>query len=313
MKKKVSCIFLIILLCILSGCGVQSTANENKITVVASLFPQYDFCREITKNNVNVVLLLPPGMESHNYEPSVSDSITIAESDLFIYTGKYMEPWAETVISGLGAQTTVVDCSSGINLCEHVHDDEGHENHDEHHSHEEEKDPHIWTDPINCIQMVNNITEALCEIDAKNSDFYKQNASEYIEKLYGLDREFKEISENAPSKLLCHGGRFSMTYFSREYGFEFVSAFDSCSSSSEPSAKKVVSLINEVKKNNLNGVFYEELTEPKVARVIGEEANVPVYLLHTCHNLTKEEFERGETYLSLMEQNAKNLRAVLGE
>lgn len=300
MKRILS---ILCIACIFCGCARQSGKEEDRPVITATLFPQYDFCRQIVGDRAEVILLLPPGMESHNYEPSVADIKKIAESDLFLYTGNSMEPWAERILDGLSVKA--VDLSANIQLCEHEH---GHEHGQEEHG----QDPHIWTDPNNCITVTEDILTSLCEIDGENSDYYRKNAEAYVKKLKDLDSKFKSISDGAENKVIVHGGRASMTYFADRYGFTFVSAVDSCSSYSEPSASKLTYMINYVKQNNISAVFYEEMTEPKFAKVISEETGAEILMLHTCHNLSKDEFERGETYISLMEKNAQNLKKAFG-
>lgn len=302
MKKILS---LLCIACLFCGCATTKEKKEDKLLITATLFPQYDFCKQIVGDKAEVVLLLPPGMESHNYEPSVADIKKISESDLFLYTGNDMEPWAERILDGLNVKS--VDLSANIELCEHVHDDDDDDN--DGHNHDHEHDPHIWTDPVNCITVTEDILYSLCAIDSENSEFYKKNAEEYICELKSLDEEFKSIS--GENKVIVHGGRASMTYFAKRYGFTFISAVDSCSSYSEPSASKLTYMINYVRQNGVKAVFYEEMTEPKFAKVISEETGAEILLLHTCHNLSKDEFERGETYVSLMKQNAVNLKKAL--
>jgi len=310
---KRTAVAIIITLCmLLCGCSADYKIN-GKLTVTATLFPQYDFCRQIVGNRAEVLLLLPAGMESHNYEPSVADIMSINQSDIFIYIGAGMEPWAETVIDGADGDMLVVDSSKNIELQEHIHGD-GDEHEEEHHGEEEhahEDDPHIWTDPVNAIQMVKNILEALCEKDPTNSAYYTKNAEAYIIELEMLNTEFEDISARATTHTVCHGGRFSMTYFAKRYGFTFVAAFDSCASESEPSMARVIELIDTVKANKLRAVFYEELTTPKTAQVIADEAGCEMLLLHTCHNVSKTELANGITYVELMKQNAINLRKAL--
>lgn len=297
-----------IILCLLAvslavGCAPREE-KSGKLQITATLFPQYDFCRQIAGERAEVTLLLPPGMESHNYEPSVSDILSITKSDLFVYTGPYMEAWAQTVIEGLDDSVRVVDVSQDIALCEH----EDHEEHAHAHEEQEEMDPHIWTDPLRAVMMAENILTALCEEDPKNSGYYTGRAEAYIAQLHALDEEFSAVAAQLKSRVLCHGGRFSMTYFARRYDLTFIAAFDSCSSQAEPSAARVIEMIQQVREQKLPAVFYEELTQPRIAQVISEETGAILLLLHTCHNVSKKELEEGVTYLSLMQGNLENLK-----
>ena len=170
MKKGL--IFIIISIIIFSACIViikpngENKQDDGKVQIVATLFPQYDFARQIGGDKVNVSLLLTPGTETHTYEPTPQDLIRINDSDLFVYTGKYMEPWAERIVGSIDSDTKILDASKNINLI-HSEEDEHDENEEDEHHHEEEHhhhefDPHIWFDPQNAIVMVNNITEELC-------------------------------------------------------------------------------------------------------------------------------------------------------
>ena len=361
--------------------GDTQRDSDKKIKIVATLFPQYDFARQIAGDYADVTLLLPPGMESHSYDLRPSDMIEIRESDMFIYTGKYMETWAQTIIDSLDDSVMVVDVSEGITLereedyfvdeleehdedeheedahehnedeheeeaahehnedeheeeAAHEHDEDEHEeeaahDHDEHdeeaaHAHDEEEhtshshaghtheyDPHIWTSPVYAMQMVENIVDALVAEDPQHESEYRQRADEYIAKLKEVDSAFRKVSESAQHRTIFFGGRFAMTYFVREYGFACVSAYHDCSAESEPSISSVMKMIDEIKESGAKAVFYEELVDPKVARTIAEETQVKLLLLHSAHNVSREEYENGVTYLDIMWQNVKNLEEGL--
>lgn len=320
MKKTLTLILTAVLsVSLLAGCTTEpkkeppapNDAGNGKIKIVATLFPQYDFARQIAGDKADVTLLLPPGMESHSYEPTPSDVIKINDSDLFIYTGKYMEVWSQKIIDSMkdnGSRSFVLDASQGIDLVKT--EDEAR------HSHEGEEDegpydPHIWTDPLAAKQMAANILDALCSVDPSNAGYYKENAANYIKELDDLDAEFKSIVSGGKRNEVIFGSRFALYYFVKRYGLEYEAAFDSCSEETEPSAKTIVSLIEKIKKDKIPVVYYAEMEDPKVARSISAETGAKMLLFHSCHNVTKEEFENGATYLSLMKQNAKNLKEGL--
>jgi zinc transport system substrate-binding protein len=301
--------FLIIFL--LAGCTAKPEKNvpaekdmkSDKIQIVATLFPQYDFARQIARDKADVTLLLPPGVESHSYEPTPSDIIKINNSDLFIYTGKYMEAWSSKIIDSMkdtGAKSLVLDVSQGVDLVRSEEADA-----------EQPYDPHIWTDPMIAKQMAANITDALCRIDPASADYYKENAAKYSRELDALDVEFKTIVSNGKRKEMIFGSRFALYYFTKRYGLSYGAAFDSCSSETEPSAKTVAGLIEKIKREQIPVIYYAELEDPKVARSISAETGAKLLLFHSCHNVTKKELEEGATYLSLMKQNAKNLKEGL--
>ena len=358
-----------------AGCSKGSSDNSGaagdesgkKLKIVATLFPQYDFARQIAGDYADVTLLLPPGMESHSYDLRPADMIEIRESDMFIYTGKYMEVWAQTIIDSLDDSVMVVDVSDGITLekeedyfvdehiaHEHIthedtdeddehgaHEDmdeddehgahEGTDEDDEHGAHEDtdeddehdshaghshsghthEYDPHIWTSPVYAMQMVENIVDALMEKDPQHAEEYRQRADEYIDKLAEVDAAFRQVSEESARRTIFFGGRFAMTYFVREYDFDCVSAYHDCSAESEPSISSVMRMIDEIKESGAKAVYYEELADPKVARTIAEETGVKLLLLHSAHNVSRQEYENGVTYLDIMWNNVEKLKEGL--
>lgn len=314
--KKLLSLFTAAILVFMTSCASDSSGfsdDSGKIKISATLFPQYDFARQIAGDKAEITLILPSGMDSHSYEPTPADIININKSDLFIYTGEYLESWANDIVGDIDTDKThVLDVSSGIQLVkeddEHHHDDED-EHHEEEHHHE--YDPHIWTSPVIAMQMADNITEALCETDSVNSDYYKQNAENYKKQLQELDSEFKEIVADGKRNTIYFGGKFALYYFTQEYGLDYVSAFDSCSGETEPSAKVMSEMISSIKENNIPVIYYEEIAEPTVANMIADETGAKPLLFHSCHNVTPEDFRNGTTYIDLMKQNAVNLREGL--
>ncbi len=374
-KKVITICLMTTVFLQLYGCGIGKYSNidEDKLLIVTTLFPQYDFARQIAGDKAEVVLLLSPGVESHDFEPTPSDIILINKADLFIYTGEEMEPWVATILESLdNPELNILDVSEGIELiCEeenhehnHVHDDnelgvtdevendydtevedahdheaemdEGHshdhesetmdkELHDnkeneniifgesEHsgHDHSHTADPHIWTSPVNAMKMVENIEHAIVELDEVNKGYYHENASNYIQGLENVDSELRDIATHAHNNTIYFGGRFAMSYFTHEYGLSYAAAFDSCQAESEPSARLIVMIIENMRETGAKYVFYEEMTDPKAARIIAEEIGGETLLLHSCHNVSKAEMEAGVTYLSLMQQNVQNIKRAL--
>lgn len=290
-----------------------------RLQIVATLFPQYDFARQIAGNKAEVALLLPPGVESHSYEPTPSDTVKINKSDLFIYTGEAMEAWCGKIIDSMkdsGSHSLVLDVSQGIDLlkteavdAEHRHDGEDAEASE--HENKHLYDPHIWTDPLNAKVMVANIRDTLCGLDPANADYYRGNAAAYLAELDALDSEFRAIVRSGKRDEIIFGSRFALYYFAERYGLSYEAAFDSCSSETEPSARAVAGLIEEIKEERIPVIYYAEMEDPKVARAISAETGSKMLLFHSCHNVTKEELKNGATYLSLMKQNAENLKEGL--
>lgn len=286
--------------------------SEAKIKVVATLFPQYDFVRQIGGDKVEVSLLLTPGAETHTYEPTPQDIINVNKSDLFIYTGEYMEPWSDKIASSIDSDTVILDASKNIELIKQEHE-EGEEQHEEenHVEHEHSYDPHIWLNPQNAIGMVKNITEELCNIDPQNSDYYKANSEKYIEELNKLDSDIENEIKNSNKDKIAFGGTFAYSYFIERYNLEYVSAYDSCGEDTEPSVSKVKDVIDYMKENNISVIFYQELSAGKIADTIAKETGAQKLVFHTVHNASQEEINNGETYISLMRKNLENLKIAL--
>lgn len=293
MKKIVA--VLLVLTFILCGCGKTDEPGD-KIKIVTTLFPQYDFARQIAGDKAEVSLILPPGVETHSFEPAPSDIIKINQSDLLIYTSKYMEPWADKLVLEGGADgVSVWQAASGIN----------------HEKHGADIDAHVWTNPKNAILMAENILRALCTVDSKNSDYYVANYDLFTEKLFELDKSFEKVISEAPIKKMVFGTRFSLHYFAERYGISHIAAFDSCGHDGEPSPKTLTAIVDTIREENLPAVFYGELESSKTAETIAAEAGVKAILFHSCHNVTKEELSSGETYISLMEKNIEALKEGL--
>lgn len=323
----------------LTGCGMsgqqteqnggkeQNKVENKKISVVATIFPQYDFVRQIAGENVELKMLLKPGEETHSYEPTPQDIIAIQNSDLFIYVGGENDAWVEDILESMpdnGRKTLkLVDCVDTVEE-EHVEgmkeerghdhdeDDADHEEHGQEETHSvHEIDEHVWTSPLNAVKIVEQIKEELCEIDSENASDYEENAEAYVAQLKELDQEFQDVVDHSKRKLMIFGDRFPFRYFAEAYGLDYYAAFSGCASDTEPSAATMAFLINKVQDENIKTVLKMELSNENIAKAIAEATNADVKEFYSCHNLTAEQFADGETYLSLMEKNVETLREVL--
>lgn len=301
--------FLIIgIIFIALGNGNGKNIKNDQITVVTSLFPEYDFVKQIGKDKVNVEILLPPGTESHTYEPTPNDIVNINNSDLFIYTSDNMEPWAKKIANSIDSDTTIIQAGNNINLIEIEH------NHDEHEGENEEShqyDTHVWLNPLNSIQMVKNITDKLCEISPENADFFRTNEEEYINELRELDKEIEETIKASKRNRLVFGGEFAYIYFINRYNLIYTTAYDGCGEGAEPSVSKIKEVIDIINSEQIPVVFYEELSEGKVANMIASETNAKACVFNTAHNVTSEELKNGVTYITLMKENLEKVKQAL--
>ncbi len=308
MRKVVAFVLVTMFIVVLSGCESnievpkEVAVEENLLSIVTSLYPQYDFTRSIVGDKAEVILILPPGVESHSFEPTPKDMVTLQNADLFLYTGKEMEPWAYKLTGNINAK--IVDLSKGITLMDlEAHEDE---------EHEELIDPHFWTDPNYAMIMVDNILASLKEVDESNADYYEANANTLKQALVDLDTEIKEVLSKTTSKTILSGGHFAFGYFVERYGLEHMSPYEGFSPDAEPTAKRITALIENINETNAKAIYYEELIDPKVSRVISEETDIEMLLLHGAHNVTKEEFEAGKSYITFMKENLERLKIGLG-
>ena len=298
---------LILVLALLSAC--QTTVQvEDKPQIMVSLFPQYDIIRQIAQDKVDVELFLPAGSEPHSYEPSASTLMKIVEADLFVYSSDELEPWVKRLVEGNASEDLIVlDASNGITLLEADH---GHEGEDE----DEEElafDPHYWLDPQNMIIMSESIRDALIEIDPENETFYIENANRYIASLKELDSNWQDLFDRAQLNQIIYGGHFAFGYLSHRFGLEILSPYSGYAPDAEPSAQALAGLMDVLAEKEINVIFYEELIDPRVARIIAEQAKVKIEVLHGAHNLNAEEMQAGWTYVSIMEDNIEKLKEAL--
>jgi len=295
-----------------SSCGqTHGDSKDRRLKIITTLFPLYDFTKTITGEKADVVLILPPGVEAHSFEPKAGDILRINSADMFIYTGKFMEPWAENLIKGIeNKKLSIIDASSGIKFSIVHSDKHGHKRiHDAVADHSN-IDPHIWLDMSNVQIMIDNILAGLLKKDPVNRDYYKKNAEEYKAKIVELDERFKKNLDSCKKRIILHGGHFAFGYLARRYNLEYISAYRG-SPDAEPTPKLIAQMKKTIQEKSIKYIFYEEIINPRVAYVLERETGVGLLKLHGCHNITKEEMDRGVTFISLMEENLKNLKKGL--
>ncbi len=374
--KKLIAILIALCLVTVPACSTSPSGNpdtgEDKVSVVTTNFPPYDFTREIAGDKAEVTMLLPPGAESHSFEPTPQDIIKIGDSDIFIYTGGESDVWVDEILESLdGSDTKIIKMMDSVDVVEeeivegmeedghdHGHEEEGHEedaHSDEHadESHAEEEhtdehtddhaeeeshiedehsdehaeeenhaedehahegvvlDEHVWTSPKNAQKIVATISETLQSIDTSNADLYAENTARLTEELAVLDNEFREIVNGAVRHTFVFGDRFPLRYFADEYGLEYFAAFPGCSTDTEPSAQTVAFLIDKIRDEKIPAVFHIEFSNEKMAETIADETGVKNLLFHSAHNVSKDEMDAGEGYISLMRANEARLKEAL--
>lgn len=295
------------------SCAESTDNAENgKLKVLTTLYPQYDFAVSIGGETAQVTKLLPWGTESHTYDPSVGDIAKVSDADIFLYTGKNMESWAESILESTDNKNMlIVDLSENITLLE-ADDGHSHTDHTENSNlRSHDYDSHIWTSPKNALIMVDDILSAFCEKDAENAQYYTKNAENLKKEISALSEKLEKLSETYDGRTLYFGGRFAFLYMFQHYGFNYKSPYLGCGEHSEPGIKTVTEIISAMKSENAKYIFFEEMSDAKIAKSIASETGAELLLLHSCHNISKEDAENGETYISQMEKNIKNLEKAM--
>ena len=326
-----------------NGSSQNAAAGDGRLQVAATIFPYYDFLRQIGGDRIGLQLVVPAGMDSHSFEPTPADMIAMQEADILVCNGGAMEQWVSQVLSSLdtgGMEVlTMMDyvdvveeeLVEGMEDADHGHD-HSHEE-DEAYDHSREGDPdvggqavfdpedghaleiaydeHIWTSPVNAITIVEILCDALSQADPENREYFEANAAAYTQELADLDARFRRIVENGKRRMFVVADKFPLRYFADTYGLSYRAAFSGCSTDTEPSAKTIAYLIDQVREQEIPAVYYLELSSHRTAEIIGEETGAASLLFHSCHNVTRREFDGGVSYLQLMNQNAVNLEIGL--
>lgn len=311
LKRTLSLILAVLFVLIsFSSCVSYVNCDDGRLSIVTTLFPAYDFIRQIAGDKVRVTMLLPPGVESHSYEPTPSDIIEIENADMFFYISEHTETWIPQITSAMkNGKTELICLADSIGLEIHGHNHEKGETHN--HTDECETDEHIWTNLDNSVQIISFLAHKIALADPQNKEFYLENAENYKNEILRLRDELADMISQSERKLIVSGSRFAMKNFTAEFGLEYIAAFDSCVDNTEPSAGVMAKIIDTVNKESIPVIFYEELTEPKIARAVSLETGAKMQLLHSCHNVSADELKDGATYLSLMKQNYNNIKEAL--
>lgn len=350
-KLVIVAITVIMMAAFLAGCGKEEkkeTADSGKLKVVATIFPQYDFLRQIGGDKIDLSMLVTPGAETHSFEPTPKDIKKVNEANLFVYVGGDSDEWVSKILKSVDnkkqkavklmdmVKTVKEETVEGMTE-EHEHDhdedkddkhhdddkadkekDDEHEHHeseeadDDHdHEHGAELDEHVWTSPKNAIKIVNSLAKQLGELDKDNKEYYAKNAKAYIKKLKKLDTKFQNVVNKGKRKEIIVGDRFPFRYFADAYKLKYYAAFPGCSNDTEASAETIAFLTKKVKRDGIPVVFHIELSNGKVCKSICEATGAKKRQLNAVHNITKKDFESGITYIDLMNENVKVLKEAL--
>lgn len=312
-KKILAAAAALVLGAAMCGCSADEKPQGGKLTVITTIFPAYDFARQVFGDSADVKMLLKPGQESHSYDPSAKDIVEISGCDLFIYNGGESDQWVESVLKSAPDVSTfrMTDAVSLLEeevtegMQEHDHE-EGSGGHDE-----EEYDEHVWTSPANSAKIVRALGNAAAEQFPELSEQLAANAGDYAGKIDELDGKFAELLDGE-ERYFIFGDRFPLLYFFRRYGLNYYAAFPGCGSETEPSARTMTFLLDKLKQEDaVPAVFCIELSSRRLADVLAEDSGLQTVEFHTCHNISQDDFNSGATYLTLMQRNYNALSGVL--
>ena len=276
---------------------------EEPLSIVCTNFPCYDFAVHAAGDRASVTLLIKPGVEVHSFEPAPSDIIEIGQADMFVYIGGEGDAWVENILAGFdgeGPETLrMMDCVVPL-------EEEGEEEHEA-----PEYDEHIWTSPKNAMVMVEALGARLGGIDPDRAGAYAAAAADYAGQIEEIDRSIADLVEGAARRELVFADRFPFLYFIREFGLDYIAAFPSCTTDTEPTPQTLLSLIQCVERDHIPAIYTIEMSTQAVARSVAEETGAAILTLHSAQTVTQQEFERGESYVTLMEKNIEALREGL--
>lgn len=323
MRIRITAFLAVILLCAaaLTSCaGVTDTdssssaagaSDTGKVTVVCTNFAEYDFVRQIGGDKVNNILLIRPGSESHSYEPSPQDIITIQSCGIFVYVGGDSDQWVSNVLSTMDTSrmktVKLMDCVETVEE-ESV---EGMQGEKDEESGETEYDEHVWTSPVNAMAIVKVLRDTLCSVDASDAGYFSSMTEDYLQKLSVLDSEFRDVVKSAKRREIIVADRFPFLYLCREYGLTYYAAFPGCSTDTEADASTVAFIIDKVKTDGIPVVFHIELSNEEMCASVCEATGAKSEQLNAVHNVTADDFAAGVTYIDLMEHNVTVLKEAL--
>ena len=300
-------------LLVASGCEASS---DGKLHIVCTIFPQYDWVRELTEgaDNVEVTLLEDSGADLHNFRPSAADKVSILNSDLFVYTGGESDDWARTLLENADKDVRSLDLIEALGD-RALTEEEGIEESGEHdHEHEDEVDEHIWLSVQNAKVLVSAITEELCGVDEENAALYQSNAASYLAELSDLDELFEETVSSAKRSVLVFADRYPFRYLAHDYGLTCYAAFSGCSAESEASFATILALVRHVEENALPYVMVLENSTQGIAKQVIDNTKSKdqgILVLNSLQSVTREDIENRATYLGLMKEDLAVLKTAL--
>ncbi len=311
-------VFIILATCI-TGC-VKTEQNNDKINIVTTIFPEYDWVKNIIGNNndnIELTMLIDNGVDLHSYQPSADDIVKIISCDMFIYVGGESDKWVDDVVSKstnkdiividlidvLGNKAKQEEIKEGMQTEEDCDDEEG-----------QEYDEHIWLSLKNASTLCSYICEKICLIDEKNKGTYIANSESYIKKIEELDKQYEQAVESSSLKTLLFADRFPFRYLVNDYGLDYYAAFLGCSAESEVNPSTFAFLANKIDELNLKVILKCENSDGSIAKTVKETTktkNQKILTMDSMQSITEKDVKNGITYLSVMAKNLDTLKDAL--
>ena len=306
MKKLV--LMMLAMAFLIMGCGGEKKTASDKLQVAASFYPMAEFARNVGGDKAEVFVLVPDGAEAHDWEPSPADLSRLGKAQVFVYNG-VVEPWAKQALTAL-SERKILAVQTGLGLYERA--GEAHEEEHHHHDHgcaHGKQDPHVWISPKKAIKQVERIAAILCEADEKNAKYYQDNSAKYLEQLKALDTQLANVAKKAPRKVFVTA-HAAFGHLADDYGLRQM-AVNGLSPHAEPTPADLQRLIKVVQEEKVRYVFFETLTDPKLAKLVAEETGAEISVLDPLEGLNEEGRKKNLDYLQIMQRNIHNLQIAL--
>ena len=332
--SKSTKIIISLMVILLTGLGIILKINSRQSgnarpLIVATNFPAYDFARAVAGDTAEIKMLIDPGVETHDFEPTPGDIIDIKNSQMFIYNGGESDEWVDDILKNIGPETKILRMMDAVSVVEEEtvegmetnqeQNETKHRRYEINHSQNEtnqkqdevEYDEHIWTSVRNAQKIINYIKNELIRILPEHEKLFNNNAQNYAEKLADLDVKFQEIVNNGKRKTLIFGDRFPLRYFVDDYNLNYFAAFPGCSEQTEASGETIAFLAEKIQSEKIPVVLKIELSSGAIAETIARETGAKILTFQTGHNLSATDFTSGRTYVEIMTENLATLKEAL--
>lgn len=311
----------------LCSCG-QSQGEDGEISIVCTLFPQYDWVRNVVGDTegVSLTLLIQNGTDPHSYQPTAADILAISNCDAIVYLGGESDLWVQEALERAGdpdiIKIALTDIEGmtlrEISAASHSHGHEGHGDHSDHSDHSGHGhgtlDEHLWLSLRNAAVATAHIAERLCELDGANGEIYAANAEEYIARLNSLDSDYRATVESASEadRFALFADRFPFVYMMEDYGIEYSAAFEGCTADVDADFDTVIRLIEEAAEHDVRYIAVTESSDGALARTVADSGcDIEIITMNSLQSITRERVKEGVTYLSVMEDNLISLAKIL--